>query len=326
MTPDVLVAGETLVDFLPGAAGPLASVEEFRRRPGGAPANVAVGLATLGHEPWFWTRVGTDPFGDLLVETLADHAIPDRFVERDPEAKTTLAFVEHDANADRSFTFYRDGTADTRLQAGTIPDETLRSVEWVYVGSLALASDPARGATFDLVERAREQGATVVFDPNARPELWNDEFPEVCSRLFAHSDVVKATPEDLAAAGFDADAVSAAGTDAGPLADAVHDAGPHTLLLTRGAAGAVGSATDDAPWGPERTVHSGYPVDPVDPTGAGDAFTAGALAAFADGRSLPETLAFANAVAAVTTTATGAMAALPTTDAVRTFRAEFDAA
>ena len=280
MDPDILVAGETLVDFLPDHAGPLADVESFTRRPGGAPANVAVGLATLDRPPWFWTRVGHDPFGDLLVETLDGQGVPGRFVERDPEAKTTLAFVEHDADADRSFTFYRDGTADTRLETGTVPNETLASVEWVYVGGVELASEPARTATLDLTARAREQGATVVFDPNARPELWGDDFATVVGEAFERADVVKATPEDLAAAGFDGGAET--------LAAAVHDAGPHTLLLTRGSAGAYASATDDAPWGPATVEHGGYAVDPVDTTGAGDA--------------------------------TGAMTALPDRDAVAAFR------
>jgi fructokinase len=313
MTPDILVAGETLVDFLPGSAGPLADVERFTRRPGGAPANVAVGLATLGHTPWFWTRVGADPFGDLLADTLDDHGVPDRFVERDPEAKTTLAFVEHDEAADRAFTFYRDGTADTRLQSGTVPDDVLGSVEWVYVGGVALASEPARSATFDLVERAGDHGATVVFDPNARPELWgDDDFATVATRALGHADVVKATPEDLAAFGIE-------GAPAA-VAEAVHDEGPHTVLLTRGSKGAFASATGDAPWGPTTVEHTGYAVDPIDTTGAGDAFTAGALAAFVDGRRLPAVLAYANAVAAVTTTGEGAMTALPDATAVRAFR------
>ncbi|MFD1513357.1 carbohydrate kinase family protein [Halomarina rubra] len=319
MDPDVLVAGETLIDFLPATAGPLATVERFRRRPGGAPANVAVGLATLGRAPWFWTRVGEDPFGDVLVETLADHAVPDRFVERDPEAKTTLAFVEHAADADRAFTFYREGTADTRLEPGTVPDDVLASVGWVYVGGVALASEPARSATFDLAERARERGATVVFDPNARPELWTDDFETVAARAFERADVVKATSEDLAAAGFDDGGEE---HDGAGLAAAVHDAGPHTVLLTRGAAGAVASATADAPWGAATVAHPGYRVETVDTTGAGDAFTAGALAALADGESLEPVLAFANAVAAVTTTAEGAMTALPDRERVRSFRAE----
>ena len=91
MNPTVLLAGETLVEFPPGSDAPLAAVERFERRAGGAPPNVAVRLAQLGRPPWFWTRVGADPFGDFLAGTLADRGVPERFVERDAEAKTTLA-------------------------------------------------------------------------------------------------------------------------------------------------------------------------------------------------------------------------------------------
>ncbi|WP_132058288.1 carbohydrate kinase family protein [Halorussus amylolyticus] len=322
--PDVLVAGETLIDFLPETPGPLSSVEAFSRRAGGAPANVAVGLARLDATPWFWTRVGADPFGDHLAETLAGHGVPDRFVERDTDAKTALAFVSHDDDADREFTFYRDGTADTRVEPGAIPDETLDAVEWVYVGGVMLAAEPGRTATLDLAERAAARDCTVVFDPNARPELWTSasEFADLAAEMLGRADVVKATRDDLREAGIEAETPSA-------LARAVCERGPHTVLLTLGESGAFAFATDDAPWGPDETSHSGYEVDPADTTGAGDAFTAGALAALASDDAVPASegasplagaLEFANAVAAVTTTAAGAMTALPTREEVRAFR------
>lgn len=313
--PRILVSGETLVDFLPERPGSLSDVEGFVRRPGGAPANVAVALARLDETPWFWTRFGRDPFGDYLDGVLAGRGIPGRFVERDPEAKTTLAFVTHDESGDRSFSFYRDGTADTRLEPGGVPDEVLTDLDWVSVGGVALASDPARSATLDLAERAREAGCTVVFDPNARPELWpGGGFPDAVDEALPLVDVVKATPDDLSTAGFGADSPDR-------LAESVCDRGPHTVLLTLGDAGAYARARDDAPWGGESASHRGYDVSVEDTTGAGDAFLAGALASLAGGEeSLSEVLAFANAVAALTTTEAGAMAALPDRDAVAELR------
>jgi len=188
----ILIAGETLIDFVPAVSGPIDSVETFHRRAGGAPANVAVALATLGAPPQFWTRVG-----------------------------------------DMS----RAGEAD---------------------------------------------GPIVSFDPNARPELFEAvDFETVCARAITHADVVKATADDLTAAGV----VEPGVTDAGTLARAVceQEHGPHTALITRGRDGALARATPAAPWNPtaEPLVvdHEGYDVDPVDTTGAGDAFTAGAIAA-----------------------------------------------
>jgi fructokinase len=320
MTRPVLVAGETLVDFIPEQTGPLAAVESFSRRAGGAPANVAVGLAHLDSAPLFWTRVGDDAFGDYLRETLADAGLDDTYVEVDPTAKTGLAFVSLGEEADREFSFHRHESADTRLQPGTVDDEVLADVEWVHVGGVTLADEPGRAATLDLVERAGAHGATVSFDPNARPELWaSDEFSfvETVEDVLARVDVLKASPDDLAEAGIAFD-------DPEETATALLDRGPHTVFLTLGGEGSFAAATAEAPWaeGRESTFHDGYTVDPVDTTGAGDAFIAGAIAALVDGAPLGEALGFANAVAAVTTTAPGAMTALPTRDDIAAFRAE----
>ncbi|WP_415378829.1 carbohydrate kinase family protein [Halosimplex sp. TS25] len=311
MDPTVLVAGETLVDFLPATETPLADTDEFARQPGGAPANVAVRLAQLDRPPWFWTRVGADPFGDFLADALADRGVPDRFVERDPDAKTTLAFVSGDPEEGPRFTFYRDGTADTRFETGRVPDEALSGVEWVVVGSVLLASSPSREAVHDLVERANDAGCTVVFDLNARPELWTDaDFEEAVRRLLPAVDVLKTSHEDLEPAGFDGSTLDA-------VAPRLHELGPHTIFLTLGEAGAAAAASEEAPWGPDEAVHEGYAVDAVDTTGAGDAFTAGVVDALAAGdRSLAAALDRGNAVAAASTTRAGGMAELPDPDSV----------
>lgn len=306
MDPSVLVAGETLVDFLPGSDVALSGVERFDRQAGGAPANVAVRLAQLDRTPYFWTRVGPDPFGDFLAGVLADRGLPDRFIERDDEAKTTLAFVSGDPDADVCFTFYRDDTADTRLEPGRVPDGTLAALKWVVVGSVPLASSPSREAIHDLVERAGAFDCTVVFDVNARPELWRDaDFESEVRRLLPSVDVVKAARADLAPAGFAGETVAA-------LAGQLHELGPHTVFLTRGADGAAGHATAAAPWGPVEADHDGYSVDAVDATGAGDAFTAGVVDALAGGeRDMEAVLERGNAVAAASTTRAGGMAELP---------------
>lgn len=314
MTRDILIAGETLIDFLPERPGPISTVEGFDRRPGGAPANVAVALSRLEQTPLFWTRVGDDPFGHYLRETLDEHGLPDRFVERDPDAKTTLAFVTHDETGDREFSFYRDGTADTRLEPGRIDDAVLEDLEWVHAGGVALSSGSSREATLDLLERAAMHDCTVSFDPNARPELWPDEevFEEVVREALQYVDVLKAAEEELEALGFDGEGVEA-------MAQEALEVGPATVLATRGGEGSIAVAADDTPWA-GTAAHSGYDADVVDTTGAGDAFVAGTIAALYEGRDLAEALAFANAVGAAATTAAGAMTALPDRAAVQSVR------
>jgi fructokinase len=311
-TPDILVAGETLVDFLPDRAGPLREVEDFSRRAGGAPANVAIALTRLGERSWFLSNLSTDAFGDFLAEKLTSQGISERFLTRDVDHRTTLAFVAHDESADRSFTFYRTETADQHIDPGVVGNDVLDGLSWVALGGVALASEPARSRLLDFAERAREHGCTVVFDPNSRPELWPDAatYERVLAEILALTDVCKVSDEDLASTRF-----------AGESPDSLLDAGPHTVLSTRGSDGACAVAHEDAPWGPTECSHAGYAVEPTDTTGAGDAFLAGVLYALANGQSLDEVLAFANAVAALATTKSGAIAALPDHDAVAAFRA-----
>ncbi|WP_254763839.1 sugar kinase [Natrinema marinum] len=312
MARNVLVTGETLIDFIPERSGPLEEVAGFERRPGGAPANVAVALARLERPPFFWTRVGDDSFGRYLERTLAEYGLPDRFVERDADAKTALAFVTHDETGDREFSFYRDGTADTRLEPGRIDDETLAACEWVHAGGVALSSGTARAATLDLLERAAAAGCTVSFDPNWRPELWSDEetFAAAMDDALAHVDVCFATVAELEALGVDGD------SPRGLARAAIDRWSGHTVVLTRGSEGAVAAAGDDAPWSADAVEHPGFDVDAVDTTGAGDAFVGGAIDALQRGHDLADAAAFANAVAATATTAPGAMTALPTREDV----------
>jgi len=96
--PSVLVVGETLIDFIPDSAGPLAEVETFGRRAGGAPANVAVGLARLDDTPWPCTTLSTDPFGEFLAARVEDEGISDQFITR-VDNSTALAFVSHGDDA-----------------------------------------------------------------------------------------------------------------------------------------------------------------------------------------------------------------------------------
>ncbi|WP_253736931.1 carbohydrate kinase family protein [Halohasta salina] len=301
----ILVAGETLIDFIPDTAGPLSGVETFHRRAGGAPANVAVGLARLGETPGLCTTLSTDPFGDFLADRLAAEGIPEAFITR-VDNPTALAFVSHAADGDREFSFHRERTADTVLQTDVVDTTALAAADWLVVGGVALSAEPARSAVFELVDRAREAGCRIVFDPNTRPELWDDDLALTLERMLLRTDLLKATREDFASTALlDAEA---------GFADQLLDMGPDTVLVTEGSKGARLVAGPDSPWGAGEWHHAGYDLDATDTTGAGDAFLAGTLAALAegDGPTDPESaLAFANAVAAVSTTAAGAMAALP---------------
>ena len=324
--PRVLVAGETLVDLVAPDAS-LATANSFTPRVGGAAANVAAALATLGEPAALWTRVGTDDFGDRCRRALADHGVPDDHVEIDPERETTIAFAarEDDADADLAFSFHRGADRSLGTDPGACdPASDLDAFDVVVVGGIALAADPARSAILALAREADDRDCTVVFDPNARPAAWTaDAYPAVVEELLGLADVVKATPDDLAAAGFDVvDATPSSDARPGPaaapgLAEAVCERGPHTTFLTLGAAGAAAASTHRSPFGRGAASHYGHDVDAVDPTGAGDAFLAAVVAELAADATDPyAVLDVATAAGALATTERGAMPSLPDRDAV----------
>ncbi|CCQ33053.1 fructokinase protein [Halorhabdus tiamatea SARL4B] len=308
---NVLVAGEALIDLFPTESGRLADVETLRRATGGAPANVAVGMARLGSPPLLWTRLGDDPFGEHLLDVLDANGVPDSLIAVDDERKTAHTLVADDPDADQSFTFFNEGTATFAMEPGTVSDEQLCAVEWVHFGGVMLSAEPARSAMFDLVERANDHGCTVSFDPNTRADLWPDQsvLIETIERAVRLADVVKTDREDLAFLLDDPADVEAT-------AAAISEYGPHTVLLTQGGDGAYARATEAAPWGAATADQSPFDVDVVETTGAGDAFLAGAITALQERGTLADAVEFAAGVGALATTDTGAMAALPDRDAV----------
>src|SRR5438046_2443656 len=104
--------GEALIDFVADVAGvSLIECPGFRKAPGGAPGNVAVGLARLGVGAGFLGKVGEDPFGRFLEKTFAEAGVDTRWMRFDPQTRTGLAFVSLMKNGERDFVFFRNPSA-----------------------------------------------------------------------------------------------------------------------------------------------------------------------------------------------------------------------
>lgn len=316
---DVFVAGETLVDLVPTGEGSLDEVGGFHHEPGGAPANVAVGLSELGSPPRFWTRLGVDAFGDYLYRVLRRHDVPEEFVVRMDGERTTLAVVSPPGSDHRPFEFY-DGTGGTfAFSPDRVSDAPLSDSSWVHFGGVVLAHRDGARAMLDLAERASEAGCLVSFDPNVRRSLWEradrERLETAVERAVRLSDVVFCSREDFASAPFETDSEQALARD-------LVERGPHTAFVTRGEAGAVALSTEDSPWETGQFSHGGFDVSVVDTTGAGDAFAAAAIHLLRpDGErtALPEVLAFANRVASLTVRERGGTTALPALGDVELF-------
>lgn len=298
MSARVWCLGDAVVDLLPEAAGRLMQC------PGGAPANVAVGIARLQGNSGFIGRVGDDPFGRFMQQTLAAEQVNIDFMTADPAQRTSTVVVALDEGGERSFTFMVRPSADLFLAVDDLPP--FQRGEWLHCCSIALAAEPSRSTTFTAMERVRSAGGFVSFDPNIRHDLWTDvaALRHCLQRALALAEVVKLSEEELAFF------TGSAHTDTSMRQIAEHFAIP-LLLVTQGKDGVKACLNGSLYNWPTR------PVVSVDTTGAGDAFVAGLLWELAQ-HGLPESesqlatrLATAQLCGALATTAKGAMTALP---------------
>lgn len=248
-----LVVGEALTDILVRRDGPR------RCSPGGSPANVALGLARLGHPVRLATRVGRDPFGQVLQTHLRRSGVV--LTEGSvTDAPTSTATARLDAGGSASYDF----DISWELQPAALDPAHTGTAAHLHTGSIAATLAPGADQVLAAVEAARGK-ATVSYDPNLRPALLGSpaqERPGV-ERLVALSDVVKASQEDLA--------WLYPGRNPHEVAYRWACAGPSLVVLTFGADGAF------VRWRRGWRDLPTTPVEVTDTVGAGDAFMAGLI-------------------------------------------------
>ena len=301
MNGKIWVLGDAVVDLLPDGEGRLLQC------PGGAPANVAVGVARLGGDSGFIGRVGDDPFGRFMRHTLAQEQVDVNYMRLDAAQRTSTVVVDLDGHGERTFTFMVRPSADLFLQPEDLP--SFAAGQWLHVCSIALSAEPSRSTAFAAMEAIKRAGGYVSFDPNIRSDLWQDpqELRDCLDRALALADAIKLSEEELAFVSGSDDIVSG-------IARLNARFQPTLLLVTQGKAGVQAALRGQVSHFPAR------PVVAVDTTGAGDAFVAGLLAGLA-AHGIPDNLAalapdltLAQTCGALATTAKGAMTALPYRD------------
>lgn len=298
MTSKVWVLGDAVVDLLTDKPGYLLQL------PGGAPANVAAGIARLDGKSGFIGRVGDDPFGRFMYRTLTNEKVDTGYMLCDPRHRTSVVVVELDENGERTFTFMVRPSADLFLEQEDLP--VFHENEWLHVCSIALSAEPSRSTAFQAMAQICEAGGRVSFDPNIRTDLWQDEtlLRDCLHKALTFASVVKLSEEELFFISGETNIQR--GID---LLAAKYS--PELLLVTLGKQGVM------VYWDGKTQHFAATPVVTVDTTGAGDAFVAGLLAGLAiyglveDEQVLSTVIRQAQVCGALATTAKGAMTALP---------------
>jgi sugar/nucleoside kinase (ribokinase family) len=314
---DVLCLGEILVDWVCTTIGAeLDSAEAFTKAPGGAPANVAVGLARQGVPTGFIGRVSHDAFGEWLRDLLRQENIDTSSTIMDPNANTRMAYVVTTKSGDRKLAeFSRVAAADAQLHEGDLQESQFKSASVLHFGSISLIADPCKTATTKAVQLAKKHGLLVSYDPNVRLGLWPS--PEACRQAILDTlnwaDIVKINLDEL-------DFLTGS-RDEAAIEKLRKEHNIPLLIITLDAEGSKFVTSKGS-----RTI-PGFKINFVEATGAGDGFVSGVLCGIlphvkgAGARrealeqltldQLQEVFRRANAVGALACTRAGAIPALP---------------
>lgn len=262
----VLCIGEALIDMICTDRGTnLSKGQNFLKKAGGAPANVAAAIAALGGGVDMAAKVGKDPFGVHIIELLKEMGVDTQWVLQDEKHFTTFAFVSLMEDGERDFYFNRG--ADGQLSSKDLSGLNLNEYSIVHFGSAtSFLPGPLQSAYIDLLEQSKKAGAIISFDPNYRHLLFpnnTQSFIDQCWPFIEQAHFFKLSDEE---------AILITGCDT------VHDAAASlrkkskaVFAITMGKEGTLLSMGDHL------EMIGSIAITPVDATGAGDAFVGAVL-------------------------------------------------
>lgn len=310
---DVVAIGELLIDFTFKSADK-DGYPTMEAHPGGAPANFLAALNQYGYKTAMLGKVGNDTFGKLLLGTLQKAGIETKGMIVSNDVFTTLAFVTLDEQGDREFSFARKPGADTQIRFEEVDLSLVDEAKVLHFGTLSLTDEPARTATYRLVEYAKSHGKLLTYDPNLRKPLWKSmgEAKEQMLLGLQYADVVKISDEEVEFLfGLD------------PRTGAAYILENYPVKLVFVTCGANGCVFQNKTCSGHVPGLSGISV--VDTTGAGDIFGGSAVSQILKYEKTPEELTtdelkkivrFACTAAGLSTTKAGGISSVPTLETV----------
>lgn len=272
--PQLITIGETMAAFTPDSVGALRYVQNFGIRTAGAESNVAVGLAKLGLEAAWVSRLGTDEFGCFIRNQLRAEGVDCSRVIYDPDHRTGIMFKETGVGETKVF-YYRENSAASHLCPEDVTPALLDGVKVLHMSGITpVLSESCLAMTKAAFALAKEKGVAISFDPNIRRKLWKgQDYAPLIRELTLQSEIVLLGLDE-------ADALFGLRDP-----DAIFD-----LLFRDGCAQYVAIKDGgNGAWVADKTTREKlppYPCKPIEPIGAGDGFNAGFLAGILQGRDV----------------------------------------
>jgi fructokinase len=262
----VLCIGEALIDMICTDKGSvLSDGQNFLKKPGGAPTNVAAAIGALGGSISLTAKVGLDPFGKHLKDVMDSFQVNTQYLFTAPSHFTTFAFVSLMLDGERDFIFNRG--ADAELSLEEIQSIDLSPFSIVHFGSAtAFLDGPLKASYYYLLEEAKKKNKIISFDPNYRHLLFGDKqetFIDQSLIFLQQAHFTKLSDEE---------AMLLTRTDSLEAArDQLLQICPGVFAITLGKEGTLLGLNK------ETYLIESIEVKPVDTTGAGDAFVGAVL-------------------------------------------------
>ncbi|BCQ32675.1 MULTISPECIES: sugar kinase [Erwinia] len=310
---DVVTLGEAMAMFVADECGDLASASHFSKRIAGAELNVAIGLARLGLNVGWVSRIGDDAFGRFTCQQLDHEGVDRRLVTTDARYPTGFQLKSKvDDGSDPLVEYFRKGSAASHLSVAdfTLNPGYFTSARHLHLSGVAAAlSDSSLALLQQVAREMKASGKTISFDPNLRPVLWSSE-QEMVKQLNGLAQFA-----DWVLPGIKEGQILTGHTQPEAIADFYLAMGVKAVVIKTGSDGAW-YKTADGESGQIAAIRTDNVVDTV---GAGDGFAVGVISALLEGKSLPAAIRRGNKIGSLAIQAIGDSEGLPTRAALGDF-------
>jgi 2-dehydro-3-deoxygluconokinase len=301
---DVVTLGEAMAMFVAAQTGDLAEVESFTKRIAGAELNVAIGLARLGLNVGWVSRIGNDSFGRFTLQQLAKEGVNAQRVTVDGQYPTGFQLKSKNTDGtDPSVEYFRKGSAASHLSTADFDRDYFAGARHLHLSGVAaaLSAQSLELCHFAAAEM-RNLGKTISFDPNLRPVLWS-------SRELMIEQLNKlACAADWVLPGLKEGQILTGQSTAEGIADFYLERGVQAVIIKTGPEGAWFKTAA----GDQAAVPAVKVTNVVDTVGAGDGFAVGTLSALLEGKTLLQAVQRGNKIGSLAIQAIGDSEGLPT--------------
>ena len=303
-----LLIGRAGVDIYPDPPGTKTeNANKYVSHLGGSSANMGVQLSKYGASCSLLTRVSNDALGKFVLNQLDNYEIKKDLVKlENNESRISFAIVETTIEDHQSI-IYRHKAADLFLNKKDIETANLKNYECILITGTSLAAEPSRSSILYALEVAKENKIPVILDIDYRPYTWESVkkakkiynlAAENCSGIIGNDNefaVLSGNYEE----GLDYSKKLASNCD--------------LVIYKMGEKGSITYANN------KKIVKGIFPVKPLKPTGAGDAFMGSLIGALLKNYDLNKSIEIGSAAAAIVVTKVGCAPAMPNLEEILEF-------